>query len=361
MTPNDSANTGEGAPSRGNAGDGATGARGQNTPLQPVTLAEADQRAVDLLVDHGFDLDAAVRAHPAERDRLEAAHALFMRIDAYPVEAPDPSLVDATLARIDRSEDERSERMTFDPRGNSGLDARGDALPAGPRAVPSLGRGRWADFIAVACVAVLGVSVGLPLLNSMNERSAIAGCASNLRSLGSALATYHGDHNSRPIAAGFAPDLSRLASWTGYDNSKHLDVLHQKGYCGPQCVCCGNDGDRSGYASLVPHDRVDGMWLTHAHLPLVADRNPLVMQSAFGGRILLPAVDNSPDHGRRGQNVLFGDLSVVFEVSPILTIMRGPSGPPTPENIWIPADNGGLEDEFHAPREWSAVDIFLVQ
>jgi hypothetical protein len=42
MTPNDSANTGEGAPSRGNAGDGATGARERSTPLQPVTLAEAD-------------------------------------------------------------------------------------------------------------------------------------------------------------------------------------------------------------------------------------------------------------------------------------------------------------------------------
>ena len=350
MTPNDSATSDGGDQPTQRANDATAAQQAAQQETQQRTLGDADQRAVDLLVDHGFDLDAAVRANPGERARLEAAHALFMRVDAYPVEPPDPSLVDATLARIDRAEDERSARMTV-----------GAGSTAGSRAIPSLGRGRWADFIAVACVAILGVSVGLPLLNSMRERSAIAGCASNLRNLGSALATYHGDHNSRPVAAGFAPDFSRLASWAGYDNSRHLDLLHQKGYCGTQCVCCGNDGDRSGYASLVPHDRVDGMWLTHAHLPLVADRNPLVMQSAFGGRVMVPSVDNSPDHGRRGQNVLFGDLSVVFEVSPILTIMRGPSAPPTPENIWVPADNGGLEDEFHAPREWSAVDIFLVQ
>ena len=68
-----------------------------------ASLCAADQRAVDLLIEHGFDLAAATKANPADRERLAAAHAFFMRVEAYPVQAPDSALIDATLARIDRA------------------------------------------------------------------------------------------------------------------------------------------------------------------------------------------------------------------------------------------------------------------
>ena len=47
-------------------GAGATG-----NGLYP-NLSAADERAVDLLIEHGFDLDAAVQANPSEAKRLAA-------------------------------------------------------------------------------------------------------------------------------------------------------------------------------------------------------------------------------------------------------------------------------------------------
>jgi hypothetical protein len=330
MTPNDSASPDDHA-----------------TPDQPVgsaaTLSEQDQRAVELLIEHGFDVEAACAAEPALRARIVAASGLFARVDRYPVEPIDPSLIDATLARIDRDDAARSERMRVTPERSA----------VG-------GRGRWADFIAVACVALLAVSVGVPLLSQLQHRKEIEGCAANMRAIGSALATYSGDFNGRPIAAGLAPDLGALTSWAGYDNSRHLDVLHQRGYCAPECLCCGNDGDRQGHASQVPNERMNLAWRQPSHLPLLADRNPLIVRTILG-RPIGTAVENSLDHGGDGQNVLFADLAISFEASPVLRVRLSADGDAIEENIWVPADRRGFQDDLHAPSEWSAIDVFLMQ
>ncbi len=319
------------------------------------TLSPLDEQAVDLLVEHGFDLERATAAAPTLRERLAAAHAVFHATESYPVAAPDAALIDATLARIDREEDAQASRMRFGATvGDSGT---GD-LPS--RGLPSLGRGRWADFVAVACVAILVVSIGLPILDQMEHRSAVAGCANNMRSIGAGLAQYHGDFNSRPIAAGFAPDLAGLASWAGYDNSKHLDVLHQKGYCDRACLSCANNDDDSGYASQVPNERLNRLWMMNSHLPLLADRNPLVLRTAFG-RPIGALAENSLDHGGTGQNILFADLTVGFEGSPLLSVRFEGAAAEMPENIWIPADRSGIEVGLQSPRDWSALDVFLLQ
>jgi hypothetical protein len=313
-------------------------------PMNPA-LSEADQHAVDALIEHGFDVEAAKRAHPAEAARIDAAYGLLTRaVDGYPTEAPDPALVDLTLARIEREESAREDRMKLAQRGS-----------------PTLGRGRWSDFIAVACVAVLAVSIGLPLATRMRAQSQIAGCADNLRALGLGLSNYHNDFKSRPIAAGFAPDLFGRASWDGYDNSRHMDLLHQLKYCSPDCASCRNNDERDGYASQVVSERADGRWLLQNRVPLVADRNPLVPRTAAGGRIQFQALDNSPDHGGRGENVLFGDLSVSFENLPVLLIQLTPNEPARLENIWLPADSAGSEDDLHSPSEWNRIDVFLLQ
>jgi hypothetical protein len=330
MTPNDSARPDDHA-----------------APDQPVgteaVLSQADQRAVDLLIEHGFDVAAASAADPALRSRIEAASRLFACTERYPLEPVDPSLVDATLARIDRTEEERAERMRVTPERNS-----------------TGGRGRWADFIAIACVALLAVSIGVPLLSQLQHRKEIEGCAANMRSIGSALATYSGDFDGRPLAAGIAPDLSALTSWAGYDNSRHLDVLHERGYCDRACLCCGNDKDRQGYASQVPNERMNRAWRQPSHLPLLADRNPLIVRTILGHPIGT-AVENSLDHGGDGQNVLFADLTISFEGSPILRVRIGADGEGVEENIWVPASRNGTQDGLHAPSEWSAIDVFLMQ
>ena len=321
----------------------------RDEPIDPsathLALCADDAQAVDALIEHGFDLGRAQAAHPDLSQRIAAAHALFSRAgDGYPVDPPDTALVDATMARIDREESERERRMRIDSRG-----------------LPTLGRGRWADFVAVACVALLAFSIGLPLLNYFGARGEISACQSNLAQLGQALSAYQGDFNSRPIAAGFAPDLSSLGSWSNYDNSRHLDPLAEGKYCPPGCLHCARDTEQNGYASQVPNEPLNRMWLRHGHVPLVADRNPLVYQTAFGGRALVRSIENSLDHDGRGQNILFGDLSVVFELSPILTVRLRDDAPPAPENIWIPANRAGREDGLDAPVDWGALDIFLTQ
>lgn len=333
MTPNDSATP----------DDNGSPASSADASADTATLSEGDQQALDALIDHGLDAETACRTHPALRERILAVQALLGRVDAYPVEPPDPALVDATLARVDRAELERSERMRLAPERS----VRG-------------GRGRWADFIAIACVALLAVSVGVPLLSQLQHRQEIDACAANMRTLGSALAAYSGDFNERPIAAGFAPDLSSLTSWGGYDNSRHLDVLHERGYCDRACLCCGNDRDGHGYASQVPNERMNRAWRQPAHLPLLADRNPLIVRTVFGQPIGT-AIENSLDHGGYGQNVLFADLAVTFEGSPILRIRLGSDGNSVEENIWVPADRAGSQDGLHSPGEWSALDVFLMQ
>jgi hypothetical protein len=59
--------------------------------------------------------------------------------------------------------------------------------------------------------------------------------------------------------------------------------------------------------------------------------------------------------------VLYGDGSVRFATTPILTIQRPGPGGLIVENIWIPADRQGDERELHAPRSWGAEDVFLLQ
>ena len=309
-------------------------------------LSAADERAVDLLIEHGFDLDAAVQANPSEAKRLAAAHALFMRTEAYPVEAPDASLVDATMARIAREEDEREERLKL-----------------GSRGVPTLGRGRWADFVALACVALLILSIGMPVLSNLQHRRGIDLCANNLRTLASGLELYTKDFSSRPIAAGFAPDFSGLKSWKKYDNRQHLALLHKHGYCDPACMYCANDATHDGYASMVPHERMNQAWLTASGLPIVADRNPVVFLTR-GGRVAETLTMNSLDHDSDGQNVLFRDGAVRFMFTPLIEIRAPQGGPIRTDDIWVPADSAGLEVEFndsHTPGEWSALDVFLTQ
>ena len=72
MTPNDSATSDGGDQPTQRANDATAAQQAAQQETQQRTLGDADQRAVDLLVDHGFDLDAAVRANPGERARLEA-------------------------------------------------------------------------------------------------------------------------------------------------------------------------------------------------------------------------------------------------------------------------------------------------
>lgn len=323
----------------------------------PPALAADDAVAIDLLIEHGLDLDAATRARPELSARLSAAAALFGRLEAYPVEAPDAQLVDATVARIARAESEREDRMRLQP-----------ALePA--QSTPALAR--WRDLVGLFAAAIIILSIGMPIAAWMQGRSNDANCSNNLRLLGSGIATYFGDHASMPVAASLVPDLGSLANWQDYRGGRHLKHLAESGYCDRSCTCCGADSTGEGYAYQVPSREARLAWGGVVRIPAVADRNPLI-DLTRRGRVIGSYSINSPEHGGRGQNVLFTDGSVLFEGSPILVLPDlAPEGHPfaTPahqrlENIWLPLDRldaDHIEDDLPKPSLWMGIDIFLVQ
>lgn len=324
----------------------------------PPALATEDAEAVDLLIEHALDLDAAVRARPALAPRLRAAAQLFGRLDSYPTEAPDAALVEATLARIAQSDSEREARMRFEAHR---------AEP--PRSTQALAR--WRDLVALSAAAILILSIGMPIASWLQGRRADAECGNNMRTLATGISTYVGDHRSVPIAAGFSPDLSGLRDWHQYRGAQHLQHLAANGYCDKSCTCCGNDSSGEGYAYQTPSRLASWAWNGGTRVPAVADRNPII-DLTRRQRVVGSYSINSPEHGGRGQNILFTDGSVVFERSPILIVPDlAPEGHPFAtqahlrlENIWLPLDNadaGNIEDGLAEPAHWTGIDIFLIQ
>jgi hypothetical protein len=312
-----------------------------------AALCDADQRALDVLIEHGFDVAQASAAHPDLAARIAAAHMLFARLDAYETEPVDESLVDLTLARIERADAETRERMRLEP-------------AASANAGGTVGGGRWHDFIAIACAAILLFSIGAPIFSWMQGRSADRRCADGLRQLGAGIANYVGDHSHMPITAGFAPNPASLSGWHDYRNGKHLSPLAAGSYCDPACLACGNDETGEGYAYQVPTAHGHFAWSGGFRAPAVADRNP-VIDLLRRGRTVGTFGMNSPEHGGRGQNILFTDASVEFASSPVISLPASSIMPPHSENIWLPMDAQQIEDGIDAPRDWTGIDIFLLQ
>ena len=77
-------------------------------------LSQEDCRVLDVLAEHGFDASRIDSLAPEDRSRGKAITDLLGKLEQYPVEDASPELVDATLARIQREEDERPERMRID-------------------------------------------------------------------------------------------------------------------------------------------------------------------------------------------------------------------------------------------------------
>lgn len=314
---------------------------------EPTTLGADDARAVDALIDHGFDADRASAAHPELAERIAAARALFGRLESPAVEAPDPAIIDATLARIAREESARESRMRIEP-------AR-DAARA------TIGSGRWKDFIAVACVAIMVLAVGVPVATWLRGRAIDARCAANMRVLAGALDIYSKDHASTPFAAGLGADFASLLNWRGYRNSGHLDLLAEHNYCDSACLCCAGAPSGSGYAFQVPSRLADWRWRGGERVPALSDRNPIVDFERRGMRVV-SFVGNSPDHDGRGENMLFTDGSVEFVSTPVLVIPRRAASTAAkagPENVWLPATTDGTE-VLDAPGAWTGLDVFLL-
>jgi hypothetical protein len=224
-----------------------------------VRLSEADQRAVDALIDAGFD---AGKVDPVHRSRAARALDLLASLD-HPASAADDDglLIAATLAVVDRAR--RSESMELSPRDEDALDALvaagmdtrrvpsalraraarqaellggldlpiGDAdrsaliarttlyvraqaevrsasmrigpPPEGSSAERAGGlRIRWADLVAVAALLTLSTAVIAPMLGAVRGHQQRAACSANMAAAGVGFGAYAADfRDALPLAS----------------------------------------------------------------------------------------------------------------------------------------------------------------
>jgi hypothetical protein len=189
---------------------------------------------------------------------------------------------------------------------------------------------RWADFAVAASIFVAGVLTLLPAIQRSRERMNQAGCVFNLQQLGNSLAQYATLQASLPYPpshrsdthagmfavmlheAGVLKDLSvldcpcngpcphvrqELAGFDHVDNIRRTDPeLYRRMLCWDYAY---NVGYRHPTGDAGPHD----LNTLTAGMPILADSPDHINFATIRD-------GNSANHGRRGQNVLYGDSSV---------------------------------------------------
>lgn len=249
------------------------------------------------------------------------------------------SLIDRTMARI-----ESSGLPIQMPPVEAGLGVEGGAAAGWSF--------RIRDVLSVAAVLLIGVSVMWPMLVASREQARMIRCADNSGRAGIGFSSYAADHDGRlPQTAGLG-GMGSIPWWNvgqeNASNSSNLYRLADLGYVqladlacpgNPDACACPSHVAARDWASL---EQVSYSYQVPASLRpileqggtvvLMADRSPVILRAVRGEAIDPDAV--SPNHGGRGQHVLFGDGSVRLLLTPILE-----SG----DNLWLPRDAEGLE------------------
>ena len=310
-----------------------------------ASLSAEDQRAVDALLEAGLVDQIETDENTdesAESKRKSAALRLLKKLESYPVEQPDTLLVDSTLARIAREERAIRARMEIH-------------TPSWTK------RTQWADFGAVAAVALIATGVGWPIAQRMRSAALEQNCANNLRTLGASIAAYSGDHRGNlPATASLgglfeSPDTSKM-DWNNYDHSGHLLLLERNGYAKHDSIHCPACATRPGcgtFAFRMPVANTPFKLNAMGRTPLAADANPVILRIRMGHKANIPPSTSpcSMNHQQRGQNVLFTDLSIVWLPSPHIN----------GDNIYLPNGVKDSESIPLAPQATLNNDIFLAQ
>jgi hypothetical protein len=171
---------------------------------------------------------------------------------------------------------------------------------------------RWTDVAVAASILLAGVLTLLPAVSATRQKMNQMGCGFNLQQLGKSLANYATRHNHYPdvCTKDDGPHVGHYAIALKDEFLLHdLRSLHCP--CKEQCPeIVGNRPDPAhidyaynvGYFSSLSGQAEPAKHPVPGAIPLLADQPP-----HDGGTIL---EGNSPNHGFRGQNVLFSDLHV---------------------------------------------------
>jgi hypothetical protein len=271
-------------------------------PGAGIDLSPADRRLLDLVIEAGFDPGVLEGLPPSERVRGERLMALFGLLNDYPVQDSDDTLVHATLAVIDRHEDERATRMTVDP-GQATM-RRGFRLP---------------NLVSLAAVVLIGASVVLPIMHNLRKQGLTLKTQNNLRYVMHAVDNYAGDYGGTIPSA--RAGLNGVI--TSFSEAINLTPLMQADYC------------RLNQPEPADEALVDE-WGRSNLVLFLGDRSP-VMDALRNGELSRP-LQVETSHGEVRRNILQRESAILW-----LTQWRFASEP----SLWRARGVLTLTDDIH--------------
>jgi hypothetical protein len=301
------------------------------------TVVPADQRAIEHLLECGWDAGAVPEEH---RTRARQAMRIFdeLRVeDVSAVESAD--LADRTMDLI-RVHEQRERAWSATAASELGERRRGLRL---------------ADLGSIAAIVLIGVAIFWPVLGGLKASAERRICEQNMHNAGVGFGLHASDQAGRlPMhQASLLRVAPGLASWwdVGTPQRSHSANLFQLvggGYATIEDLACpGNHrapvslwGEAEDWRSpeevSYSYQLFGGRSEPRLHeldrAVLLTDKSPVVVRARRGERVY--AEERSHNHGGAGQHVLFSDGSASWLTRPVT-----PSG----DNLWL-------------PRELSAID-----
>lgn len=311
-------------------------------------LSSADADALEALVGAGYE-PARVAGALRARATKQAAILGLLAVPAASLgdgEARE-SLVARTLAMIDERVEEQAGRMKLDPVvAAGGWGWRG-------------GGWRIGDLVAIAAILLIGTAIAMPAISASRDSARQNACASNLSAAGLGFGLYANDYrNAMPIASA---SLAGSPWWfvgqnPSRSNSANLFTLARTNYTRADELGCAAAGcelrgqppagmmDWSSlkqvsysYQNMFASQR--RTWVSSSRTEVLADRSPVILRARAGQWI--DPMENSPNHGGRGQIVLYNDGSCCWLLTPVN--QRG-------DNLWLPRAIETLLKQVSNPR-----------
>jgi hypothetical protein len=265
----------------------------QNNPL---SLTPADTAAFDRLASEGFDAELLSGLSGDEQQRGEVAASLLGLLEHYPADElsdeDQQTLVDATMARIRRAEDDRRDRMQMDNH------------PV------MLGRGlrfRIAEGLAVAAVIAMATAALWSFGTTARDRAMSAGSRHNLGDLHAGMTSFFEATGGHAMQDAASPVGELLHG--GPAKTLNIQQVVLAGYCpagalvNPRRPGCGHGG--FSFAVLAPGHEPH---LASGQMILAGDRNP-ALAGLLEGETYTEAMSDPPWHARLidQPSVLFSD------------------------------------------------------
>ena len=258
-----------------------------------LNLCQADADLLDRLVDVGFELDKLDGLSTDETTRANRILSMVGLLDGYPVEDASDTLIDATLAQIDQYEANQTQRMRIET-------AEIETTSSGFRI-------RMPDFISVAAMVLIAVSVSAMISKNTRAQSISDQCASNMAQVGFGLVRYATEHRGQ---APTTEATSVASMFSGLVPTRtDPDILVEEGYCDVHHLNCPGHGDNGGGFSYQtqPAEAWEAIRKQGLLLIVLSDRNP-ILESMLAGKTFDPLTP-SENHGSLGQNQLRDDGS----------------------------------------------------